>query len=85
MAENNLVLNGEQLKSMRLEAEFTQEELAKKIGVSRYKVNQIENNRPSAQRGFTLENLTRWYSVCKSKSSPETKRSFKSYLLGLLD
>ena len=75
MSSNELV-DGNELKQLRLEAGFTQEELAERIGLSRKTINKIENNKSDSIKAIRYETIADWWDVCQRKVSQNTRSSF---------
>ena len=72
--------SGKHLKNLRKEAGYTQQELATRLGISRETVVAIENEHKSSINSLKMDVVSDWWSFCKSKSSAETKASFKELL-----
>lgn len=70
--------SGNTLKNMRKEAGYTQQQLADRIGISRETVVAIENSSPSKVGNIKMIVISRWWKVCKSKTTESTRTSFKS-------
>ena len=72
--------SAQQLRDMRLQAGYTQKELAARIGVSRETVVAIENDDPKTVNALKVDLLTRWWHACKTLIPNESRSSFVSYL-----
>lgn len=77
-------MGGDMLKRLRVEAGFTQEQLARKIGMSRETVINLEKEKAGPIEETKLIVLRTWYDACKSKASDDAKSSFVEYLKVLL-
>lgn len=73
--------SGAQLKLLRKEAGYTQEELAIRIGISRETVSAIENEKPETMNSIGVEVISKWWSVCRQKASQQTRESFFSTVM----
>lgn len=73
--------SGTQLRSLRKEAGYTQEELALRIGLSRETVSAIENEKPETINSIGVEVINNWWSVCRQKASEQTRQSFFSSVM----
>ncbi|TDF39156.1 XRE family transcriptional regulator [Alteromonadaceae bacterium M269] len=69
------------LKMMRKEAEFTQKELALRIGISRETVSAIERGVPETINKLETDVVSNWHIVCRQKLSPDTDTEFLSHIL----
>ena len=77
--------SGKHLKTMRLQAGFTQKQLAKRLGISRETLSSIENEQPNAIHALKVELVTRWWHTCRVSLSAESRNSFKAYLRAFFD
>ena len=73
--------SGAQLKALRKESGYTQEELARRIGISRETVSAIENNKPETMNNIALEVISKWWTICRQKASAQTRESFFSTVM----
>lgn len=73
--------SGAQLKALRREAGYTQEELANRIGISRETVSAIENEKPETMNNIGVEIISKWWSICRQKASQQTRESFFSTVM----
>lgn len=78
------MLKAEQLKQLRLDAGYSQEELAQIIGVSRKLIMKLEANengssKEKARRGDIIV-LRDWWAACHKAASQKTRRSFQQTL-----
>ena len=73
--------SGAQLKSLRKESGYTQEELAHRVGISRETVSAIENDKPETMKNIGVEVISKWWSVCRQKASEQTRESFFSTVM----
>ncbi|WP_232373507.1 helix-turn-helix domain-containing protein [Alteromonas sp. RKMC-009] len=74
--------DGRQLRKLRLEAGFTQQQIADAVCLSRETVVAIENNKQSAIDGLKWKTVRNWCLVCKGKVRYETMNTFTKYLVG---
>jgi len=72
--------SGKHLKNLRIEAGYTQRELATRLGISRETVVAIENDHKASINSLKMDVVSDWWNVCKSRSSAETKASFKELI-----
>jgi HTH-type transcriptional regulator/antitoxin HipB len=77
----NKKFSGAQLKALRKEARYTQEELALRVGISRETVSAIENEKPETINNIGVEIISKWWSVCRQKVSQQTRESFFSAVM----
>jgi HTH-type transcriptional regulator/antitoxin HipB len=77
--------SGTQFKSLRKEAGYTQCELAVRLGISRETVSAIENEKPETMNVIGVEVISKWWSVCRQKASPQTQDSFFSTVMEYFD
>lgn len=73
--------SGTQLKALRKEAGYTQEELALRVGISRETVSAIENEKPETMNNIGVEIISKWWSICRQKASQQTRESFFSTVM----
>lgn len=73
--------SGEQLKALRKEAGYTQEDLALRVGISRETVSAIENEKPETMNNIGVEVISKWWSICRQKASQQTRESFFSTVM----
>lgn len=73
--------SGAQLRTLRKEAGYTQEDLAFRVGLSRETVSAIENEKPGTIDTIGVEVINKWWSVCRQKASAETRQSFMSTVM----
>lgn len=73
--------SGAQLKALRKEAGYTQEELALRVGISRETVSAIENEKPETINNIGVEVISKWWSICRQKASQQTRESFFSTVM----
>ncbi|MEP7706469.1 helix-turn-helix domain-containing protein [Paraglaciecola sp. 25GB23A] len=78
---HNKKFSGAQLKALRKEAGYTQEELALRVGISRETVSAIENEKPETINNIGVEIISKWWSVCRQKASQQTRESFFSAVM----
>ena len=76
----NQPFSGKFLRDIRKEAKFTQRELAKRIHISRETIIAIENERPGTIQTIQLETLKRWWRVCDTRISSQTRLRFTNYV-----
>ena len=75
------IFSGTQLKALRKEAGYTQEELALRVGISRETVSAIENDKPETINNIGVEVISKWWEVCRQKASLQTRESFCSSIM----
>lgn len=73
--------SGTQLKALRKESGYTQEELARRIGISRETVSAIENDKPETMNNIGVEVISKWWTVCRQRASVQTRESFFSTVM----
>ncbi len=64
------------LKKLRQESGLTQQDLAVRLDVSRETVSAIENCHHSAMTSLSDDLREKWWKICASSASTETKVSF---------
>lgn len=74
-------ISGALLRTLRMEAGFTQEELASKVGLSRETVSAIENEKPGTIDTIEAEVISMWYIVCRQKASAQTENQFFGHVM----
>jgi HTH-type transcriptional regulator/antitoxin HipB len=79
------MFSGAQLKSLRKEAGYTQEELAQRVGISRETVSAIENDKPETMDNIGVGVVSKWWSICRQTASEETRKSFISTVMEYFD
>ena len=77
MANN---FDGQMLRRIRKEAGYTQDELARRIGLSRETISAIENEHKKSISGLRIETIKLWMKACGSRVSADTKKSFSDYI-----
>lgn len=75
------MFSGAQLKALRKESGYTQEELASRVGISRETVSAIENEKPETMNNISVEVISKWWSICRQKASEQTRESFFSTVM----
>jgi DNA-binding XRE family transcriptional regulator len=75
------MFSGVQLTQLRKEAGYTQEQLGLRLDISRETISAIENERPETLNNIAVTVINKWWSVCRTKASPETRESFISTVL----
>ncbi|MCF2946902.1 helix-turn-helix domain-containing protein [Paraglaciecola aquimarina] len=75
------MFSGAQLKALRKESGYTQEELAQRVGISRETVSAIENEKPETMNSIGVEVISKWWSICRQKASEQTRESFFSTVM----
>lgn len=80
----SLVCDGKQLRDLRKDAGFTQEELAEKLDISRETVVAIENNHKQTIEALALKKVVEWRIACESKAGSMTIAKFTSHLKKVL-
>ena len=77
--------SGVQLKALRKDSGYTQEELAGRIGISRETVSAIENDKPETMNNIAVELISRWWVICRQGASAQTRESFFSTVMDYFD
>lgn len=72
--------SGKWLRKIRLEADYTQKELAARIGVSRETIVAIENEYPATINTISIYVIDRWWQVCHPGLSGDTRNDFVTYI-----
>ncbi len=75
-SNNTHIEKAQLLKRMRQEAGLTQLELSNRLKVSRETVSAIENCHHSAMTALSDDLREKWWKVCSSGATSETKMSF---------
>ena len=75
------MFSGAQLRSLRKEAGYTQEELAQRVGISRETVSAIENDKPETMDNIGVGVVNEWWSICRKTASHQTRESFFSTVM----
>ena len=68
------------LKESRISAEFTQKELAIRIGISRETINAIENLDPVAVNALKMSVVVRWWQKCQNYAPVDIKKAFSKLI-----
>lgn len=79
MKKNKNALSGNlgaELKNLRIRSKLTQEQLGKKLGIDRKTISAIENEKAGTMNELSLNLISKWYSVCESKTPNSTQQSF---------
>jgi transcriptional regulator with XRE-family HTH domain len=84
VSSTNTPFDGEKLRQLRRSAGLTQEQLAHELCLTRETIGHIENNKPSALRGLTVDLLTKWAVVCHEHVDASQKYVFISYFTDYL-
>lgn len=71
----------EDLRRMRREAGYTQQELANLLGVARETVIAIEKKKPGTLKTLELNLIKQWWDACDSKANASTMQNFKQGLI----
>ena len=79
-ASNNM---GKELKELRVEAKFTQLQLANKLGISRETISAIENEHVGTIESLSLEIIKNWWAICRKEIPQATQQSFIYSILRL--
>ncbi|MBU2979022.1 helix-turn-helix transcriptional regulator [Alteromonas sp. C1M14] len=77
--------DGTYLRQLRLEAGFTQQQIADDIGLSRETIVAIENNQRSAIDGLKWKTIRNWCLMCSNNVRYETLNSVTKYLVSQLE
>ncbi|WP_025821370.1 helix-turn-helix transcriptional regulator [Shewanella marina] len=75
--------SGAELREIRKKADYTQQELATRLGISRETLIKIETDSPSAV--IKMEIVNRWWQICRPKLSHHQRGSFKLSLIKFFD
>jgi HTH-type transcriptional regulator/antitoxin HipB len=70
------------LKDLRKEADYTQDELSPRIGISRETISAIENGKRETIENLSVEVINKWWSVCRSKARENTRQRFMNQIMG---
>lgn len=73
------------LRDLRIEAGFTQGELAPRVGISRETLSAVENRKEETIRNLPDEVVSKWWSVCRATAREETRNSFSEQVTGYFD
>lgn len=76
---------GQILKKLRKGANFSQKELASRIGISRETVVAIEREHPGTINALKLQVIKKWYDVCDTENNNEARKGFNKYILKLFN
>lgn len=74
---------GKELKALRVEAKFTQQQLADKLCISRETISAIENEHSGTMGALSLEVIKNWWAICRQEIPQATQLSFISSILRL--
>lgn len=74
-------ISGPLLRTLRLEAGYTQEELGKRVGISRETVSAIENEKPETINSIGAEVISTWYIVCRHDATSQTQNKFFDHVM----
>jgi len=77
-------ISGKQLKRLRVEANLTQEQLGKKLGMSRETIGAIETDKKACD-ALQLKTLKMWFDACRNKASADAKKSFIDHIKSFLN
>ena len=69
------------LKQLRKDAGLTQDELAQRMKVTRDVISHIENCHLQQMDNLKTDFEDKWWEVCQYTARPETKASWRSYIL----
>ena len=72
---------GEALRRIRLGADYTQVQLAKRLGVTRETISAIENERIGTIESLDMLLVKRWLQVCRGRLKKGQYRAFVGKLL----
>lgn len=76
-----MIAKAELLRALRKDNGLTQQELAKRLGLSRETVVGIENNHRQQIENILASTEKKWWEVCRSQAKPETRESFRDFVL----
>jgi DNA-binding XRE family transcriptional regulator len=79
------MINGQQLRKIRKEAGYSQEQLGLLLGLTRETINKIENNNPGSIESLAIGKVQDWWQICSVKISKVSQRNFKQYILNLFN
>ena len=68
------------LRSLRLESNLTQQQLADKLRISREKVVAVENYHLKSMLALELDTIKGWWRLCKRGAEDKTQRKFASLM-----
>lgn len=80
----NTKIDATLLKNMRKEANYTQQELATRIGISRETVSAIENAKIETLNNISAEVISAWHIACRQGATSDTKTKFLSHMMKYL-
>ena len=75
-----LVCDGKQLRDLRKDAGYTQEEIAEKLSISRETVVAIENNHKQTIESLSFKKIVEWRAACESKADSISLSKFAQHL-----
>lgn len=76
----NKPFSGQWLRRLRLEADYTQKELATRLGIARETVIAIENEHPGTISTLEIDIIGRWWRACCGRLPETTRNDFNGYL-----
>jgi len=68
------------LRSLRLESNLTQQQLADKLGISREKVVAVENFHLKSMLALELDTVKSWWKLCRKNAESKTQKKFSSLM-----
>lgn len=68
------------LRLLRLECDFTQQQLADKLGISREKVVAVENCHVKSMMALELDTIKNWWGLCRKRSEIPTQKKFSNLM-----
>lgn len=74
-------ISGPLLRTLRLEAGYTQEEIANRLGLSRETVSAIENEKPGTIDSIEAEVISMWYIICRQGATSQTQSQFFGHVM----
>jgi|TARA_B110000238_G_C15911288_1_gene346391 HTH-type transcriptional regulator/antitoxin HipB len=74
-------ISGLLLRELRKEAQFTQHDLAARIGISRETVSAIENDKRETIEAIGAEVISKWHMICGQGASTATRNKFFEHVM----
>jgi HTH-type transcriptional regulator/antitoxin HipB len=74
-------ISGLLLRELRKEAELTQQDLARRIGISRETISAIENDKRETIEAIGAEVISKWHIICAQRASPATRNKFFEHVM----
>jgi DNA-binding XRE family transcriptional regulator len=74
-----------ELKRIREDSGFTQQQLADKLGITRTTLSKIENDKDNAAVSLELNFVKQWWKVCHQNSSKPARKRFTNYIVSFFN